>query len=162
MTNFMLTNLAESKTIMEDMSNIIAAQPEPSRYNFAQPPKGNNTAKLRKLTQYRKWRHMEERLKGQIAHMTKLIAQLPDDRETPFCHRGKTLPQLWVELAEIQLRLREAEDIANSLPSLYLEIAQSRYFDSHRKRPPEWSETVREFGLPITAAELRSRFSAQL
>ena len=72
-------------------------------------------------------------------------------------HRGKKLTDLWLDLAKVQLRLRECEELAAKMPKRYRGVVKSRYFDGSKKHPPEWGSSAAEFGFPFGGEELRRR-----
>ena len=70
---------------------------------------------------------------------------------------GKKLTDLWLDLAKVQLRLRECEELAAKMPKRYRGVVKSRYFDGSKKHPPEWGSSAAEFGFPFGGEELRRR-----
>ena len=128
--------------------------PSASRYNFRSGGSRVNTAALRKLSQYRKLRWQERKLKEDICEMPSQLAAVGEHCGR-VAHRGKKLTDLWLDLAKVQLRLRECEELAAKMPKRYRGVVKSRYFDGSKKHPPEWGSSAAEFGFPFGGEELR-------
>ena len=117
--------------------------PSASRYNFRSGGSRVNTAALRKL-------------KEDICEMSSQLAVVGGHCGR-VAHRGKKLTDLWLDLAKVQLRLRECEELAAKMPKRYRGVVKSRYFDGSKKHPPEWGSSAAEFGFPFGGEELRRR-----
>lgn len=130
--------------------------PSASRYNFRSGGSRVNTVALRKLSQYRKLRWQERKLKEDICEMSSQLAAVREHCGR-VAHRGKKLTDLWLDLAKVQLRLRECEELAAKMPKRYRGVVKSRYFDGSKKHPPEWGSSAAEFGFPFGGEELRRR-----
>ena len=92
-----------------EVNSIKRLAPSASRYNFRSGGSRVNTAALRKLSQYRKLRWQEWKLKEDICEMSSQLAAVGEHCGR-VAHRGKKLTDLWLDLAKVQLRLRECEE----------------------------------------------------
>lgn len=140
----------------KEVREIKSLSPSASRYNFRSGGSKVNATAVRKLSQYRKLRWQEWKLKEDICEMSSQLAAVGE-----YCgriaHRGRKLTDLLLELAKVQLRLRECEELAEKMPKRYRAVVKSRYFDSSKKHPPEWGSSAAEFGFPFGGEELRKR-----
>ena len=80
--------------------------PSASRYNFRSGGSRVNTAALRKLSQYRKLRWQERKLKEDICEMSSQLAAVGEHCGR-VAHRGKKLTDLWL-LRHFVTRLRSS------------------------------------------------------
>ncbi len=165
MTDNELIKLSGGEFYAEDIKRLKNLAPDKTRYNLRPDRRTTNSSIIRKLTQYRKWKHKEYALKKDISALNAIIAKsetLFNESSPRLTRRGKSLTDLWLELAEVQLRLRETEKFEQKLSPICRKIVHSRYLDSTKKRPPEWGETAKELGFPISGAELRYRVTDYL
>ena len=80
-----------------EVNSIKRLAPSASRYNFRSGGSRVNTAALRKLSQYRKLRWQEWKLKEDICEMSSQLAAVGEHCGR-VAHRGKKLTDLWLDL----------------------------------------------------------------
>ena len=164
-----MKDLLDSMTIEEYFGRImnLPLYETDKKYNSEKPrnlPKAGLEIS-RKLSRYREFFNRKKRILRQIDEETDFLikAENRTDAGENLKHRKNGLVDLYINLSEVSLRVRECEEIYRHIEDKITKAAvKYRYFEDTDRKIPGWNETAKAVGIPLNSAELRAYVNENL